>query len=280
MTAFAAARAHGDGVEVACELRSVNHRYLDLAFRLPDALRALEPALRERLRARLARGRVEVALRVVADDRRTLEVDGAMLAALTAAIVRLRADHPFLAAPTALDVLRWPGVVVDTGADAAPPAAALAAVDAALDALDAARLREGAALVAAIEQRLAAIAGLVDGLLPLAAGLGSALRDRLRARLADLGAGVDDVRLAQEVAVAAQRADVAEELDRLNAHVREVRAAIAAGEPVGRRLDFLAQEMHREANTLSAKAGGAWGDRIVELKVQVEQVREQVQNVE
>lgn len=283
MTAFARSSVRSAGLDVVCELRSVNHRYLDVSFKLPDGGRVLESTLRERLRSRIGRGRIEVLVRVVSDARRgVIELDAGVVSALTAAIERLRDAQPHLAAPTALDVLRWPGVIVDAGSDEQPlREAVLAAVDSALDALEVDRRREGEALTQAIAARLDAIDAIIRELQPIAASLTQTLRDRLLARLEQLAVSVDAERLAQEVALAAQRGDISEEVDRLAAHVGEYRKALASREPAGRRLDFLAQEMHREANTLSSKAvTGLLSDRAVALKVQIEQVREQVQNIE
>lgn len=277
MTAFARA---GRG-SLVWEVRSVNHRYLELVFRLPESLRSLEPSLREAARARLSRGKVDATLRV-AEAGSAMEVDEAALRDLLGSLAELRGQAPTLAEPSLLDVLRWPGVLqesetglVELRRDAA------ATFDDALTELAARRQAEGAQIETLIEERLDTATQTVAKVRELASEQVQAMRDRLARAAEELTISVAPERLEQELALLLQKADVAEELDRLDLHLTEARAALAADGPCGRRLDFLMQELGREANTLGAKAvlpEAAHG--AVDLKVAIEQMREQVQNVE
>lgn len=283
MTGYARVDRAVAGGTLEWELRAVNHRYLDLQLRLPDEFRALEPALRTAARGRLRRGKVEATLRHArgAEREAALRVDASRLASVqeamrsVTAVLRTRE-------PTALDVLRWPGVVREPVLDVAALGVATTGLfDEGLEALQQMRSREGERLASFMTQRLDAIDGLVARVAKRAPEVRDAWRQRLRARIAELGVEVDPARLAQEEVIAAQRLDVDEELSRLDGHVREVRAVMGRAEAVGRRLDFLMQELNREANTLSSKSQDAEMTRdAVELKVLIEQLREQVQNVE
>lgn len=273
----------GDGIELTWELRTVNHRFFDAAFRLPDSCRDLEGSIRELARARLARGRLDATLRLQERNAAfATRIDREALLAVLTAMHALHREQPQLGTPTVLDVLRWPGVLQERRLDQrAVSRAAEAGFKVALEVLVAGRGTEGQALERALAERLAQIADIVGLLRAEAKDVPNALQARIHGRLQELGAGIDPQRLAQEVALLAQRADVAEELDRLDAHVDAFRQALARAEPVGRHLDFLAQELNREANTLSSKASSAvMAQRGVELKVLIEQIREQVQNVE
>ena len=302
--AASASEPAAEPAELTWELRSVNHRFLELSVHLPDSLRGLEGAVRERLRARVRRGKLDATLRSGgAGAARVL--DAAALDALVADLARVRERVPDARAPDALELLRHPGVLVrpeklaardDDGPeplDGTVPRAALKALDAALDDFLAARTREGEALADAIRARGDAVRAIVAGVRARRPETLAAARARLVARLEALadaslesaagGAVPDPGRLEQELALLAARSDVDEELDRLDHHVDELGAALIRdpSEPVGRRLDFLVQEFHREANTLSSKAADvATTDAALELKVLVEQVREQVQNLE
>ena len=277
MTAFARA---GRG-SLVWEIRSVNHRYLELVFRLPESLRSLEPSLREAARARLSRGKVDATLRV-AETGGAMEVDEAALQDLLRALAELRGRAPTLAEPSHLDVLRWPGVLqesetglVELRRDAA------ATFDQALTELATRREAEGAQIAKLIEERLDIATQTVVKVRELAAEQVAAMRDRLTRAAEALTTSVAPERLEQELALLLQKADVAEELDRLDLHLAEARAALAGDGPCGRRLDFLMQELGREANTLGAKAVLPEAARdAVDLKVAIEQMREQVQNVE
>ncbi|MCC5885758.1 MAG: YicC family protein [Gammaproteobacteria bacterium] len=284
MTAFARGELDTPFGRLACEIRSVNHRYLDLSLRLPETLRGSEVALREQIRSRVERGKVECSVRLERPDAAAgLAVDPAMLAAVITAVDTVRTALGSSAAATdPLDVLRWPGVVREAGMEADAMAAALqACVSDTLDRFVAHRQREGALLAETLEVRLAAIVTITEQVTGEAQGLVEALRNRLRERARSLAAELDPTRLEQEVALLAQKADVAEELDRLGAHVAEVRQTLSSGGAVGRRLDFLAQELNREANTLASKAtAAAVANQAVDLKVLIEQMREQIQNLE
>lgn len=283
MTAFARTSTLVAGVELTWELRSVNHRFLEVVLRMPESCRDVEAPLRDSVKAALGRGRIDAALRI-AERRATAatRIDEVALNGLLALLDQLRALRPELVPPGALELLRWPGVTVEQSADSdALGKGAQSGFAAALAALIANRQREGVALAAVLDDRLDQISKLVTALQADAADLPQLQRARLLLRIAELQLEADPVRVAQEVTLLAQRSDVHEELDRLGAHITEFRRAMTSAEPVGRQLDFLAQELNREANTLSSKAvTTAMSQRGVELKVLIEQIREQVQNVE
>ena len=283
MTAFERCEERTDRGELAWEIRSVNHRYLDLQVRLPEDLRGLEPAVRERVGGRLARGKVECSLRYVpVAAERAVEVDWSYLDQLLEAArgvdVRLHGAAPI----PATELLRFPGVLIEAPRDLGPVReAALALLDRTLDGFVAAREREGDRLDALLRERLDAVERTVDEVRRNLPAVESRNRERLEARLAELGQPADAARLEQEMVYQAQRLDASEELDRLAAHCDEIRAILQRDEPVGRRLDFLMQELNREANTLGSKAGGLeTTSGSVELKVLIEQMREQIQNLE
>ncbi len=283
MTAFARDERTFEAGAITWEIRSVNHRYLDVHFRLPDPLRELESALRESVRTRLKRGKVECSARLSAGTTAAhLEINRPVLLHLLATLEQLRRDAPESAAPNPTELLRWPGVLAEPAEEAELlKAAATIGFDAALDALEHQRAREGAALAQVIEERLGEVEAIVNALRGATADIVAQQRERLRARLADLEVTLDPQRLEQEVAVLAQRADVTEEIDRLSIHVAAARKDLASDGPHGRRLDFLMQEFNREANTLASKATDAdTTRRAIDLKVIIEQIREQVQNIE
>ena len=263
------------------EVRSVNHRYLELVFRLPESLRGLEPSLREAARARLGRGKVDATLRV-AESGSTTELDEDALGELLGALSQLRSRAPALAEPNLLDVLRWPGVLKESETGLAELRRdATRTFDDALTELAARRTAEGAQIQALIEERLDTAAETTAKVRALAAQQVQAMRDRLARAAQALKVSVNAERLEQELALLLQKADVAEELDRLDLHLAEARAALAGDGPCGRRLDFLMQELGREANTLGAKAVlPEAAHAAVDIKVAIEQMREQVQNVE
>jgi len=283
MTGFAAVARELPGAALAVELRSVNHRYLDLALRLPDELRVLEPALRERIAAELKRGKVECRVALARrEGAGTLSVDPARVRDLARTATEVRMVVPDAAPLTIAEILRWPGVVVEA---ALPPdelaAHAHALVDQALSELAASRAREGDKLKRLLLARCADIEMQVARVAPRVPAIHAAYVEKLAARLREAGADPADERLRQELAVFATKVDVAEEVARLGAHVDEVRRVLTAGGSVGKRLDFLAQELHREANTLGSKSVDAELSSVaLELKVAIEQMREQVQNIE
>ena len=283
MTAFAAVERATAAGTLAIELRAVNHRYLELALRLPDELRTLEPMLREKIAAKISRGKLELGarLRSSADALRPLAVNEARLAQLADLHETFAARFPTLRSGFT-DLLAFPGVLADAGTDMdALRADAASLADALLADFLAHREREGRALAAVIEERLTAIEAIIASVRGFMPDLRAALRQRIETRFAELKVEVDPARLEQEVVLLLQRADVDEELDRLATHVAEARHAMKRGEAVGRRLDFLLQEFNREANTLGSKAVDArLTQASVELKVLIEQIREQVQNIE
>jgi len=284
MTGFAAVAAELPGLSLAVELRSVNHRYLDITFKLPDELRSLEPALREQLAAELKRGKVEcrVALNRVAAGAVQVAIDQARVRGLATAAAEVRQLVPGAAPLSAAEILRWPGVLVEPAV--APEALAEALhrlIDQALVELAAARAREGAKLQALLVARCADIEAQIARVAPRIPTLHAAFVDKLGARLKEAGLDPNDDRLKQELALFATKIDIAEEVARLSTHVTEVRRVLAQGGSSGKRLDFLAQELHREANTLGSKSVDAeLSHTSLELKVLIEQMREQVQNIE
>ncbi len=283
MTAFAREGSDTPWGTLVWELRSVNQRYLDVSLRLPDELRGLDPAVRERLAAALSRGKVEATLKyqpkeIVA----ALALDADAARALLRAADDVRSLKPDLAPLGVVDVLRWPGVLKSATVDAeALTHAALESLDRATAQLSDMRAREGARIKDMIAGRLREVRNHVDALGPILPELTQLFRQRLTERVAEAKQSVDPARLEQEVVLFAQRADVAEEVDRLRAHCAEVERLLTRDQPVGRRLDFLMQELNREANTLGSKATDLrLTNTAVELKVLIEQMREQVQNVE
>jgi uncharacterized protein (TIGR00255 family) len=284
MTGFAAVAADLPGVSLAVELRSVNHRYLDLQLRLPDELRGLESALRERIAAELKRGKVEcrVALNRTAPGAAALAVDSARVAQLAAAAAAVQAHAPGAAPLSTAEILRWPGVLAEP---TVPPEELSARTHAllarALVDLAASRQREGAKTAAMLDERCAGIEAQVARVAPRIPLLHAAYLDKLGTRLKEAGLDPDQDRLKQELALFASKIDVAEEVSRLTTHVAEVRRVLKAGGSAGKRLDFLMQELHREANTLGSKSVDAeLSQASLELKVLIEQMREQVQNIE
>ncbi|MGB3269523.1 MAG: YicC/YloC family endoribonuclease [Rhodanobacter sp.] len=282
MTAYASAETTGPTGTLSCELRTVNHRYLELSPRLPDDLRAFEPQLRERVAAKLSRGKLDLTVRRSGDGRGdSLQVNGALLARLSELNLDMAALFPGLQVQFT-ELLRFPGVMQQAEVDPEAQQAALFDVlDRALDALTATREREGEKLGAILHERLDGIERVVAEVRGWMPEIRAALRTRLETRLADLKQPVEPGRLEQELVLQVTRADVDEELDRLSTHIAETRRVLRLAEPVGRRLDFLMQEFNREANTLGSKSVDARStNAAVELKVLIEQMREQVQNIE
>ncbi len=283
MTAFARTQGDHARFHLVWELRSVNHRYLETQFRLPDAFRNLEQKLRDTARAHLKRGKLDATLRYDRAVREgAFEINRPLLLQLLASLEQIRRDAPDIGVVSPLDLMRWPGVLQDASAeDEAMLVRATELFEQALIELLQNRTREGNALRTVIADRLDAI----DRHIAALRGLGqTASRDhleRLRNRVAELAVEVDHQRLEQEIALLAQKGDVAEELDRLAIHVEEFRGALKTNGPQGRRLDFLTQEMNRETNTLGSKSAQPEVSlRVVDLKVIIEQIREQVQNIE
>lgn len=289
MTAYARRAGVLTPGQVIWELRSVNQRYLDLSLRLPEEFRALEPALRQRLQARLGRGKVEVNLRFLPDAgqaaaRMTINAELAqgLLRAHEELLALATTGGARTAAADLVRLLSWPGLVEQADSDIeASFDGALTLLDETLSDLIAAREQEGRAIAGMIEQRLQGVEEQLELVRAHLPEIRTALDTRFRERLAALEVEVEPGRIEQELVLQLQKLDVDEELDRLETHVAEVRRVMTLKEPVGRRLDFLMQELNREANTLGSKAALAEiGQAAVELKVLIEQMREQVQNVE
>ena len=288
MTAFASAETDTPWGALSFELRSVNHRYLELNPRLPDELRAIETALRERVAARLTRGKVDVNLRFRASDAATAEirVNDQVLDKLETAAAAFAERFPKLSTDFA-NLLAWPGVLKREEVDQEGlRQAAIDLLDVALADMVATRQREGERLGVFLRDRLDGIARTVDNVRTWLPDIRSALRMRLETKLAEITQGLDSARLEsgrleQELVLQLSRIDVDEELDRLSAHIAEARRVLALPDAVGRRLDFLMQEFNREANTLGSKSvDQRTTQAAVELKVLIEQMREQVQNIE
>ncbi|MDF1817278.1 MAG: YicC family protein [Immundisolibacteraceae bacterium] len=286
MTAFARDESISDAGTITWELRSVNHRYLELNLRLPDQLRQLEPRVRELLQTALKRGKIDCTLKYQppqnqgSDLHLNQELIDGLLVAISHLEPRLPDNHH---GTSALDLLAWPGAVD-------PPelpdnkqllTEATDCLKLALKQLCDTRKREGHQLGELISERLDTIDGLVDQIAARVPEILALRGEKLRSRVADMAATVDPERLEQELVITAQKADVEEELDRLRIHLGEVRDTLKRNEPIGRRLDFLMQELNREANTTASKSiDGAMTGLTVDLKVLIEQMREQVQNIE
>lgn len=283
MTGYAAASADTGRGTLGIELRSVNGRFLDLSLRVAEELRALEPMLRETITARVARGKVDCRVFFLQSSVQSPErLDAAALARLKSLAEEAARAFPGAAPLRIADVLRWPGVVAAAAADedALRPAVERLCGQA-LDELVAARRREGAKLAAAVAERVASMRRRIDDVAPLVPESIRIYQAKLVEKLREAIGSADDERIRTEVALFAARSDVGEEIDRLRAHLGEVERTLAKGGAAGKRLDFLAQELNREANTLASKAASqALSDCALELKLLVEQVREQVQNIE
>jgi uncharacterized protein (TIGR00255 family) len=283
MTGYAVASAESARGALHLELRSVNSRFLDLQFRITDELRAAEPQLRELIGARLGRGKVDCRLGIAASNAvPSQKLDMRMVEHLRRLSGELSRAFPEAGALRAGDVLRWPGVLGEPAADEEAMRSAIASLARrALDDLCAARAREGAKLATVLLARVADMRKRLAEVAPLVPEAIAAHRARLAERLREvLDAGVEE-RIRAEVALFAAKSDVDEELTRLAAHLTEVERVVAKGGAAGKRLDFLAQELNREANTLASKAAGLKiADCALELKLLIEQVREQVQNIE
>lgn len=282
MTAFASGERATAWGTLGCELRAVNHRFLEIGVRLPEDLRALEPVLRERIATRVARGKLDVTLRLRAPEGGdVLQLDPQRIEQLAGLAGALQARFPAMQVAFT-DLLAYPGVLQGGGVDAAAlQAEALALLDEVLGAFVAAREREGAKLATGIRERVDAIARIAADVRTLVPLIRAGQRQKLEARLADLATPAEPARVEQELVLWLQKLDVDEELDRLDSHVAELRRVLGQQEPVGRRLDFLLQEFNREANTLGSKSVDVrTSQAAIELKVLIDQVREQIQNIE
>lgn len=283
MTGFARRERQFPWGLLAWEIKTVNHRFLELGCRLPEEFRAAESDFRAAVAAAVKRGKVECALHFKPTvTAAALEVDGELLASLTSRAQQIAAQAGAAARIDVLDLLRWPGVIRDGTRDAAPMIAAAQALQAeALSDLGRSRDSEGGRLRDALEQRCAGLIEFSQHVSERLPEIRTRMRTKLLDRIAQLAADVDQGRIEQELAILAQRLDVDEEIDRLRGHVAEVRKTFESNEPAGRRLDFLMQELNREANTLSSKSQDIETTRAgVDMKVLIEQMREQVQNIE
>lgn len=284
MTAFARETGSAEWGTVTCELRSVNHRYLEINPRLTEELRQLEPRIREAVAGRIKRGRVDCFLKVQTHE--TAQDDFVVDQELLTRVARLGGEtlkqFPHLAPLPVSEVLRWPGVVQVRGVDSeALIQTAMDLVERALERIATDRAREGERLRAIVEERLTEAAGLVEDLKARAPELMQAFRQRVAEKLEDAGANLDPERVEQELVIYVQKSDATEEIDRLRIHLDEVREVLAAQGSIGRRLDFLMQELNREANTLGSKSFDMeLTQAAVDLKVLIEQMREQIQNIE
>jgi len=284
MTAFARESTNGSSGELTLELRTVNHRYLDCSFKLPDLLRSAETSLRTRAAARMSRGKLDCFVRFQANptEASALQVNRETLQKVIATALDIGATLPASQPINPLELLQFPGVCSAALADETTLLQSTNALfDTALDSLMENRAREGAQLAGLIRDRLDQVEAATAAARAQIPALREQQQARLRARLTELQVEIDGERLEQEIVYLAQKADVEEELDRLQAHVREVRHTLDKGGPCGRRLDFLMQELNREANTLSSKSiASSTTHNAVELKVLIEQMREQIQNIE
>lgn len=285
MTGFARREAKRSWGTLVWEIRSVNHRYLEPSFRLPEDFREIEPHLRDAMRKALQRGKVEASLNVhwEQEGESELGVNLAKVAQLTKAAQQINGLLGEVAAPVnALEILRWPGVIQKQELDRDDMhQAALELFNSALEGLIEHRSREGAELEQLIVNRLDSVSAQVVKVRARMPEILAAQREKLQTKLANLQVELDPERLEQEIVLLAQKADVDEELDRLDTHVIEVKRSLKQTDSLGRRLDFLMQELNREANTLSSKSiVSDTTQAAVELKVLIEQMREQVQNIE
>ena len=284
MTGYASAARNLPRCLLGVELRSVNSRYLDIAFRLPEELRALESQLRELIASKVNRGKLEcrASLAYLPAAQGALDLNEELVQRLVAAGARVQQLAPESRALTVADILRWPGVIGEPDISLDELGNAFRELVAqALDEFNASRAREGAKLAQAILDRAARMQVLVQEIAPKVPALVKAYGEKLSSRLAEAGLNPDDDRMRQEIVLFASKIDVDEELSRLSAHINELQHVLAKGGAVGRRLDFLMQEFNREANTLGSKSADLESTQVaVELKVLIEQMREQVQNIE
>ncbi len=284
MTGFARQSADSRIGTLSWEMRAVNHRYLELSFRLPEELRPKELAFRQQVASLLKRGKVDCSLhfRRSFDGQTDMQLDTDLVRLLGKRAAEISAEIPESTALNPIDILRWPGVITEAEVDTDPLfAAATALLDEALQAMVAMRASEGERIAAMIESRCADVATIAATVRERLPDVLAAAHAKQRERIEKLNVDADPARLEVELALIAQRLDVDEEIDRLDSHLAEIRDALTRNEPVGRRLDFLMQELNREANTLGSKSADAQTTKAaVELKVSIEQMREQIQNIE
>ncbi|MES2013424.1 MAG: YicC/YloC family endoribonuclease [Pseudomonadota bacterium] len=284
MTGFAALEQPLESATLLLELRAVNSRYLDLHFKLDENLRSLEPVIRELIGAQLSRGKIECKINLIqrAQSNQSMQLDENLMQQLAAMGVQAQLHFPHSSPMSVADVLRWPGVVLNNVLSHETLAEDVKKlVGQGLQDLNASREREGEKLKALILDRLSQIELLVEKVKPLLPALSKEYQEKLVNKLQDSLKNIDQERIAQELVLFAQRIDVDEELTRLTAHVSEVKRILNSSAPAGKRLDFLMQELNREANTLGSKSVSVQTTQVsMELKVLIEQMREQIQNVE
>ncbi|MDH5454834.1 MAG: YicC family protein [Gammaproteobacteria bacterium] len=284
MTGFARESAETAIGTLTWEIRAVNHRYLDVQFKLPEDLRPKEQAFRQQASSALGRGKVECALyfRRAVDQKNEMQIDTDLVELIGHRISDLTAKLPNVAAVNPIEILRWPGVVQQAEIDVEPLVAeASALLDKALVAMGEMRSSEGQRIAEMLEARCADIEAIARSVRSRMPEVLDAARDKQRERIAALDVEADPARLEVELALLASKIDIDEELDRLESHLVEIRGTLRDEKPVGRRLDFLMQELNREANTLGSKSADTETSRAaVDLKVLIEQMREQIQNVE
>ena len=281
MTAFARREDTGEWGHAVWEIRTVNHRYLDISIRLPEELRVLEGEVRECISARLKRGKVECSLRFNSESvAGNLNVNTGLIEKIIQAAGDLPVNKPAPINP--VDILRWPGVIDKNTPDLEQLGKSLIALlDQTLEDLLETRRREGEKISEMIETRCDLSLQQVRRIREIIPDIIASTSDRHVARVREIGIELDNGRLEQEISLLSQKLDVAEELDRLETHTLEVKRVLTDAEPVGRRLDFLMQEMNREANTLGSKSAHIdTSNASIELKVLIEQMREQIQNIE
>jgi len=284
MTAFARNHMATSWGQLSWEIRSVNHRYLDINLRLPEPLRTAEEAIRERINRQLARGKIECCLRFQIDRNQpgAMSINGQLVDKLTEMANEIEKRIHESSSMGVTDILNWPGVITDDGIDYTTLATnTVDLLDDALQDLIKNRQREGERLAAMVKQRLTGISEQVETVRSILPDIITAFKQRLESRLNELKESLEPGRLEQEVVIFANKSDITEELDRLESHITATQHALASKKPVGRRLDFLMQEMNREANTLGSKSSDIRvTNASIELKVLIEQIREQIQNVE
>ena len=283
MTAFARNTVDFSWGSVSCELRSVNHRFLETGFRLPETMREVEMQLREIARKKLTRGKVDIALQIAFNNNDAAVSADMVLAKRYIDIAEQMADELQNPAPISpLEIMRWPGILKDQDVESQSlHKAAIQTFNETVDQLLESRQREGDKLAEMIEQRLSGVETQVAIVRENLPAILEHQRTRLNEKLESLRTQVDEDRLEQEMVIISNRADVDEELDRLEAHISEIRRVLNSNESIGRRLDFLMQELNREANTLGSKSIAVVTTQAsVELKVLIEQMREQIQNIE
>lgn len=285
MTGFATRKIKWNDWEVVWELKSVNNRFLDASVRLPEWLRSLETEIRSLITKKIRRGRVDATLTVkrISETGNGLSLNHEALKGLTES---LREIHKIkglpVSAPSSLDLLKWPGIVIEAEIDRdALNETLLVLLKESLDELINSRKNEGEAIAELIVHRCEMIQNEIDGAKKRMPEVMKLLRERLKGKVQDLSQDLDQDRLEQEILFYAHKLDVAEELDRLGLHLSEMIRSLKSPDPIGRRLDFLTQELNREANTLGSKSQDAEMTRCsVDIKVLIEQIKEQVQNIE